>query len=144
MKAKKGIGILSFAWPLLLGGLILLFWYLSQGENSSAGARLYSQHCANCHMEEGQGLRGLYPPLAGADYLKQAEENIACMLRYGYEGPMKVNGKTYNQPMPGNNTLSDQEITTLINYIRTQWGNDWKEVSYASVKTVLDSCEKQP
>jgi len=29
------------------------------------GARLYRQHCVECHGERGEGVRNAYPPLAG-------------------------------------------------------------------------------
>ena len=33
------------------------------------GKELYVTNCQSCHMEEGQGLEGVYPPLAKSDYL---------------------------------------------------------------------------
>lgn len=133
--------ILMFTWPVLLAGLIFLFYQFGASNQNTAGAKLYRYHCANCHSDDGTGLRGLYPPLSGADYLVNQEEGVACLIRNGASGPMIVNGRTYNQIMPGNQLLTDQEITILINYIRNSWENNLGEVPYAKVKEQLDSCK---
>jgi mono/diheme cytochrome c family protein len=33
------------------------------------GTETYNAQCLSCHMEKGEGLEGVYPPLAKADYL---------------------------------------------------------------------------
>ena len=58
--------ILYFGWPVLVVGLAFFLYQQSGGSTNSAGQRLYTTHCANCHMDNGQGLRQLIPPLAGA------------------------------------------------------------------------------
>lgn len=35
----------------------------------NAGRELYAINCQSCHMEQGEGLEGVYPPLAKSDYL---------------------------------------------------------------------------
>src|SRR5690606_29280692 len=40
-------------------------------ERVSRGREVYSQVCAACHMPEGQGVPGAFPPLAGSDYLNE-------------------------------------------------------------------------
>src|SRR5687768_14899730 len=67
----------------------------------SEGQQLYVQQCANCHMDDGSGLRGLIPPLAGSDYLVRHREQLACLIRHGQQGEIVVNGVHYNRPMPG-------------------------------------------
>lgn len=100
----------------------------AQGEN------LYLQHCANCHMEDGAGLRRLIPPLAGADYLEKYPGRVVRGIHYGMEGPMVVNGVTYNQPMPGNEALSEFQIVNIVNYINQAWGNDFGTVTVAETR----------
>jgi len=93
------------------------------------GHNLYDQHCANCHMEEGDGLRGLIPPLAGADYLRDNPREVVRGIRYGMKGPMTVNGMLYNEEMPGNVELSEFQIVNIVNYINQAWGNDYPPIS---------------
>jgi len=106
------------------------------------GAILYTNFCANCHMEDGSGLESLIPPLAGADYLREEQKLLPCIIRYGQRGPIVVNGRTYGQQeMPGVPELSDFEITNVINYINQAWGNDYGVVKYETVRQALESCE---
>lgn len=89
------------------------------------GRNLYQTHCANCHMEDGGGLRQLIPPLAGADYLKQNPAAVVHGIVYGMKGPLVVNGISYNHPMPGNKELTEFQIVNIVNYINQAWGNDY-------------------
>ncbi len=94
-------------------------------------------------MEDGTGLRGLIPPLRGADYVEADPVRMACIIRYGMEGSVVVNDTTYNQAMPGVPQLSDFEITNVINYINQAWGNDYGYVKFEAVKIALESCKPE-
>ncbi len=124
---------------LLLGGIPFTMLYTAKTDNPAA--RLYQTKCANCHMEQGQGLRQLIPPLAQADYLARTAE-LACIIRYGMQGEVTVNGVIYNQPMPDNPDLNETDIANLINYIRNEWGNEYPYVSVEEVKKHLEQCDK--
>jgi mono/diheme cytochrome c family protein len=93
------------------------------------GERLYVQHCSGCHGEQGEGLGQLIPPLAGSDYLAQHAGQLACIVRYGLNGPIVVNGVAYNQLMLGvqdtttHRELSPAQVTNLLNFIEGHWGN---------------------
>ena len=110
----------------------------------SQGKVLYDFHCANCHMQDGSGLRGLIPPLANADYLKNYQEDLACIMRYGLKGEILVNGKKYDTEMAGIPTLNDVQINNIINYINHAWGNDLGVSNVQKVKTSLESCSLDP
>ncbi|QDA61696.1 c-type cytochrome [Hymenobacter jejuensis] len=128
---------------LRLGGTAVLLGVLATGcftERKNEGARLYKQTCANCHGEQGQGLRRLIPPLAGADYLKQHRAELPCLIRRGYKGQMVVNGVDYNQVMPGNEPLTDSQITNILNYIQTAWGNKGEVYTIREVSQQLGAC----
>jgi len=105
------------------------------------GEILYGNFCAACHMEGGEGLRGLIPPLAGADYVKNNPVGMACIIRKGLEGEVTVNDTTYNQPMAAIPQLNDVEITNIINYICQAWGNDYGTVKLEAVKQALKQCQ---
>ncbi|MGB3799206.1 MAG: cytochrome c, partial [Lewinella sp.] len=102
------------------------------------GRNLYLDHCANCHFDEGQGLRQLMPPLAGADYLRDNPAQVVAGIRYGMNGPMEVNGVTYNAEMPGNRELSEFQIVNIMNYINQAWGNDYGLVTVEEVRNWLE------
>jgi mono/diheme cytochrome c family protein len=105
------------------------------------GEILYRNFCANCHMEDGSGLQGLIPPLAGADWIHDNPKELACVIRYGMKGEIIVNGKIYNEVMPGVQRLTDFEIANVINYINHAWGNEYGYAKYEDVKTALEECK---
>ncbi|WP_116105510.1 c-type cytochrome [Lewinella sp. IMCC34191] len=102
------------------------------------GKNLYLEHCANCHFDEGQGLRQLMPPLAGADYLRDYPEQVVRGIRQGMNGPMEVNGVVYNAEMPANQELTEFQIVNIMNYINQAWGNDYGLVTVAEVRNWLE------
>jgi mono/diheme cytochrome c family protein len=105
------------------------------------GAILYENFCASCHMDDGSGLLGNIPPLAQSDYLVKHQEELACIIRYGQQGEIVVNGKKYNNPMPGIPQLTDFEIANIINYINHAWGNDLGFYQIDEVRANLEQCE---
>ena len=98
------------------------------------GKALYTTHCANCHLEDGSGLRQLIPPLAGADYLRDNPAEVVRGIRHGMEGPMVVNGVAFNHEMPANIDLTDFQIVNIVNYINQAWGNDYGLVTVDEVR----------
>jgi mono/diheme cytochrome c family protein len=106
----------------------------------SEGQQLYVQQCANCHMDDGSGLRGLIPPLAGADYLTRHRDQLACLIRHGQQGEIVVNGVRYNRPMPGDLELTEVHITNILNYIQTSFGNKNELFTVQEVNRTLQNC----
>lgn len=125
-------------WMLL--ALVGFLFQCSERKPFRQGEILYQNFCANCHMDNGSGLKGLIPPLANADYVAADPERMACIIRYGIQDTIVVNDTLYSQPMAGIPELSDFEITNVINYINHAWGNDYGYTSFDDVKARLDSC----
>lgn len=92
------------------------------------GKDVYAKNCAMCHQGEGQGLEGVFPPLAKSDFLhklanaKDRTELIALILK-GKSGKVTVNGKDYNGVMTPVAGMTDPEFTALLNYVISAWGN---------------------
>jgi nitrite reductase (NO-forming) len=97
------------------------------------GSDIYSTQCITCHMDQGQGLEGVYPPLAKSDYLMADKKRSIQQVIHGASGEMKVNGVVYNGEMQAFD-LSDEEVSDVINYIRNSWGNKGDAVKPADVK----------
>ena len=97
------------------------------------GKEVYATYCLSCHMEEGEGLEGVYPPVAKSDYMMADVKRSIQEILYGVTGEMKVNGIVYNTDMPGYD-LSDEEASDVLNYIRNSWGNKGAPVLPKDVK----------
>jgi mono/diheme cytochrome c family protein len=108
--------------------------------NRHQGEKLYAQHCAGCHGDQGQGLARLIPPLAGSDYLVDHRQELACLLRNGQNEVIVVNGVGYHNIMPGNKKLSTAQLTNLLNYVESHWGNEAAPRTIQQVQNQLDAC----
>lgn len=104
------------------------------------GKILYSNHCENCHQEDGSGLGRVIPPLKKADYMLENMARTACIIKQGMEGTIVVNGEEYNQPMPANEELTDIEIAQIMTYIGNSWSNEAGYYPVTKVSELLKSC----
>jgi len=99
------------------------------------GKRVYTQLCFACHQPEGQGMPGVFPPLAGSDFLMADTKRAITALIGGLSGPVTVNKQTYNSVMPPS-MLSDEQIASVLTYVRNSWGNTGDVVTVGEVKKV--------
>lgn len=127
--------------PLLITGIIsfislsLISFNSSPFQDFKKGKEVYSLYCQNCHMEKGEGMPELYPPLAKTNYLKDAKKMIGIILK-GQSGEITVNGKKYNVEMPAQDYLTDEQIADVLNYVRNSWQNKYPLITKAQVKVV--------
>jgi nitrite reductase (NO-forming) len=103
-------------------------------ESIKRGKEYYATECQNCHMDNGEGLSGVYPPLAKADYMKKPVNHLIDIILKGQEGEIVVNGVKYNTPMPPQAYLSDEKTSDILNFVRNSWGNKANAVTPAMVK----------
>jgi mono/diheme cytochrome c family protein len=73
-------------------------------------------------MTNGEGVQGVFPPLAKSDYLRDSTERSIRVVKYGLQGPITVNGIAYSGIMPSSG-LDDDEIADVMNFILNSWGN---------------------
>lgn len=86
------------------------------------GEQLYIDFCISCHGGDGKTDNPLYPPLAGSDYLLKNREASIRAVKFGQQGPIVVNGTTYNAVMAPLG-LENDEVADVMNYILYSWGN---------------------
>ena len=110
-------------------------------QDFARGKLLYQKHCQNCHKEDGQGYEQLYPPLNQVDYMQENPEKVACILRYGMNGPVTIKGQEYNLYMPGNQQLSDHRLAQLMTYIYNDWGNEHPRFTADFISKSLSGCD---
>src|SRR5699024_1484059 len=98
---------------------------------------LYSNTCAACHQQNGKGVSGAFPPLAGNPVVENQDptEHIKVVL-FGAQGKT-IDGVSYNAAMPPfGKQLTDEEAAAIINHERTSWGNDAPTVTAEDVAKV--------
>ena len=99
------------------------------------GKAIYEANCISCHMENGEGLAGVFPPLAKNPNLKIKDRLVKVILN-GQSGTIRVNGVEYNgemAPVP----MSDSEVADVLNYIRNSWGEKNSAILPAEVQQLL-------
>jgi nitrite reductase (NO-forming) len=102
-------------------------------ERVTIGKEIFGTTCFACHQSEGQGIPNAFPPLAKSDYLNADPKRAIKTILHGLSGEVTVNGKKYNNIMPGQN-LSDDEIANVMTYIYNSWGNNKTVVTPEMVK----------
>ena len=88
------------------------------------GAKLYKEHCADCHETNGAGRPPAYPPLAGnrALTMRSAVNPIRMVLNGGFAPGTAGNPRPYGMP-PFRPLLNDDDVAAVVSYIRNSWGN---------------------
>lgn len=90
--------------------------------NEPNGALMYKRVCAGCHMPDGKGAEGAghYPALAGNEKLAANSYPLYVVL-HGLNGMPPV-GKM----------MSDQQVADVVNYVRTHFGNRYRDAVTAA------------
>ncbi len=107
------------------------------------GKEVYSRdvHCATCHQPTGQG-DGVYPPLAGSEWVAGDESRLIKLALKGVWGPITVKGKVFDPkngvpPMtPFEHLLNDKELAGVLTYVRNSFGNSAPPVKPESVAKI--------
>jgi mono/diheme cytochrome c family protein len=129
---------------LIIVGVITtyLFQEKTKKESIAEGQEIYQDFCVQCHLNSGEGVSGVFPPLKSSDYLLNNIEKSIAGIKYGLKGKIVVNDEIYNSVMV-NQGLDNEEIADVMNYILNEWGNSFKKQITAQYvieiqKTVLD------
>src|SRR5690606_8829270 len=97
------------------------------------GRKVFLTSCFACHLANGEGLPGIFPPLANSDYLKADKNRAIRAIMKGLSGPITVNGQAYNNMMPPQQ-LDDAQTADVLTYINNSWGNDYGTVTVDDVR----------
>jgi mono/diheme cytochrome c family protein len=85
----------------------------------AVNAQSYLNYCASCHGQNGQGLPGAVPKLAGnGAVVAQGPQDVIRVILGG------INAQGSYSAMPAIGArMTDQEVADATNYIRVSWGN---------------------
>ena len=106
----------------------------------SNGKQIYEQHCQNCHGNDGKGLAKLYPPLNDSIFLKTNKSKLACIIKYGMDDTISINGIEFSNKMPAESHLADIDIAAVITYITNSFGNKQGFYSVSNAASDLKAC----
>lgn len=104
-----------------------------------AGKANYEALCLPCHQQHGMGQEGLAPPLVDAEWVTGSVQRLVRIVLHGLRGPIQVKGQTYEMDMPALGILEDEQIATVLTYIRNEWGHSQGSVSTNTVKQVREA-----
>lgn len=88
------------------------------------GASIYEHQCSQCHGDQGQGVSGAYPALAGnrAVLMHETANLVQIVLNGGFAPATAGNPRPFGMP-PYVLILSDADVAAVLTHLRTSWGN---------------------
>jgi mono/diheme cytochrome c family protein len=100
------------------------------------GREIYNELCVTCHLGNGKGVPGAFPPLNPSNWLTNKRTVSIHAVKYGLKGPIKVNGVEYNNIMLPLG-LDDQEVADVLNYSIQTW-NSGEIITLEDVQAVKE------
>ncbi|WP_269496963.1 c-type cytochrome [Castellaniella sp. S9] len=109
------------------------------------GGQLYTANCVACHQASGAGVPGVFPPLAGSEWVIGDPAVAVRIILHGVKGPLTVMGTQYNGEMPHfKEKFSDAELAAVVSHIRTSFGNTAGEVDAKLVQQEREATKDHP
>lgn len=99
------------------------------------GRKIFLSSCFACHGANGEGVAGIFPPLAKSDFLTGDLDRVINTVVRGMTGPVTVNGKEYNSIMPPQ-PLDDEQVADVLTFVMNSWGNSADPVTAEHVQSV--------
>jgi mono/diheme cytochrome c family protein len=94
-----------------------------------AGQEVYRNLCQSCHQPDGRGQDKLAAGLVGSSMALAPADVPVRILLHGKEGAIGL-----MPPIGG--TLNDEQVASVLTYIRREWGNTGAPVDAAAVGAV--------
>ena len=106
------------------------------------GAATFASRCAVCHGPQAAGIPGTFPSLheqiisfartaAGRDYL-------VMVVSGGLMGELNIGSSRYNNVMPAQSGLSEDEVAAVLNYLAADLGKNADAPAALSAADVKD------
>ena len=89
----------------------------------TGGQELYATYCVSCHQNNGKGDGNRFPPLDSSEWVNGDKKRLVGVLLNGLQQPITINGKVFNNLMPAHSFLPDDQLASLLTYIRQNFNN---------------------
>lgn len=105
--------------------------------NLKQGQTIYVDHCEGCHGQQGEGVTGIYPALAGNSTVTDrfGSNAVRSVLLGGFVVSTHHNPEPYSMPSFAND-FDNEQVAAVVNYIRKSWGNNATAVTAETVKNI--------
>lgn len=108
------------------------------------GKKNFEAVCATCHQLTGLGVEGIYPPLAGSEWVQGSPDRVIRIVLHGLKGPVTVKDKQFSAAaMPAFGKVAgsgynwnDDRIAAVLTYIRQEWGNKGGPITAEQVAAI--------
>ncbi|MDO8542141.1 MAG: c-type cytochrome [Opitutaceae bacterium] len=123
-------------WPGKTGAVAAAVTPLTTEEQArfDTGKTLFGAICAACHQGTGRGAEGLAPPLVDSEWVLGPAERLTRIVLHGVRGPIRVAGRTHTGDMPAFGGLDDNQLASILTYVRREWGHGAAPIAPAQVK----------
>jgi mono/diheme cytochrome c family protein len=101
----------------------------AEQQRFEAGREIYRNICQACHQPDGRGLARVAPPLIDSVLALAPAEITARILLNGKQGPVGL------MP-PIGATLTNDQIASVLTYVRREWGQAGDPVDSSTVEGV--------
>ena len=108
------------------------------------GKVIFTSLCAPCHQPHGYGLDGLAPPLVDSDWVLGKPDVTAKIVLNGLGGPIKVGNRTWDLSMPPMGMLNDEDVASVLTYVRREWEHNSSPVDAKFVAGVRKQSADHP
>ena len=110
---------------------------LQSGKSPQGGEALYLGYCVSCHGADGKGQSPYIPPLAGNPVVLDNDASSLVNLVLNGAEPIVVKGTPDAYRMPQYRVqLTDEEIASVLSFVRGGWGNGATPVTADQVKAL--------
>ena len=116
--------------------LFMSFTFSQPGLQASMqrGKKVYDTYCLTCHQADGAGVPRMNPPLIKTTYVLGDKKRLINIILKGFNESVEINGDYYDNPMPAQPQLTDQQVADVLTYVRNSFGNKGTAITLAEVK----------
>src|SRR5687767_6129593 len=136
---KRGVVVI-----ILLSTVVLLAQTNPTGSSQTGvskaalerGKKVYATYCLSCHQADGSGVPKLNPPLIKTTWVLGDKRKLINTVLNGMDELIEVDGEEYENVMPSQAFLKDDQIADVLTYVRNSFGNKASVITAAEVKAL--------